>query len=197
MKFKAALLLLTAAFAVGCSGMKVNHDYDGEADFASYKTFGWHDSDMNLQDTDPLSHERLVSAIEAQMRANGFQKASSNSDVVITYNVEETEEMNLNTNYMGGGWGMGPAWGMSGGAGRGRGGMGTGMGARGMAGMGMSTTTVQKYNVGTLVLDMWEVEDHRLVWRGIATETLSTNPQKNAKLIDKAAEKLFEKYPPT
>ncbi len=35
------------------------------------------------------------------------RKVSSNSDVVVTYNVEESEEMNLNTTYMGGDWGMG------------------------------------------------------------------------------------------
>ena len=75
-----------------------------------------------------------------------------------------------------------------------RGGMAMGMGG---AGMGASTTNVPTYNTGTLVLDMWDVEEHRLVWRGIASKTLSTDPQKNAKKIDEAARKLFENYPPT
>ena len=64
-------------------------------------------------------------------------------------------------------------------------------GMRGTGGMGASTTTVQKYNVGTLVLDMWDVEDHQLVWRGIASSNLSTDPKKNAKKIDQAALKLW------
>ncbi len=186
---KLAVLVGATALAVGCSGMKVNNDYDRDADFSSYKTYSWHESDMTVKDSDPLGHERLVQAIEGQMRANGFEKASGGSDIVITYNVEEREEMSLNTTYMGGGWGMGPGWGW--GAGGMRGGMG--MGA---AGMGSSTTQVRKYNVGTLVLDMWDVKEHRLVWRGIVSDSLSADPQKNAKKINKAAQKLFEKYPP-
>ncbi len=177
---KLAVLVGATALAVGCSGMKVNNDYDRDADFSSYKTYSWHESDMNVKDSDPFGHERLVQAIESQLSANGFRKVSSNSDVVVTYNVEESEEMSLNTTYMGGGWGMGPGW---------------GWGAGGM-GMGSSTTQVRKYNVGTLVLDMWDVKEHRLVWRGIVSDSLSADPQKNAKKINKAAQKLFEKYPP-
>lgn len=96
--------------------------------------------------------------------------------------------MSVNTTYMGGSWGMGAGWGRAGMRGGMRGGMG---------GMGASTTTVNKYNVGTLVLDMWDAKEHRLVWRGIASDTLSKDPKKNAKTIDQAAQKLFEKYPPT
>lgn len=43
---------------------------------------------------------------------------------------------------------------------------------------------------------MWDVKEHRLVWRGIVSDSLSADPQKNAKKINKAAQKLFEKYPP-
>ena len=183
MKVKIAVLVALAAFAAGCSGMKVNHDYDHEADFSSFKTFAWHESGHTIKDTDPLAHERLIQAIDTQMNANGFQKVSSNPDVVVTYNVEESEEMALHTSYMGGGWGMG---------GMGMGGMG--MGAMGMGG---STTTIQKYNVGTLVVDMWDANAKRLVWRATASGTLSTDPQKNAKKINEATEKLFKAFPPT
>ena len=60
-----------------------------------------------------------------------------------------------------------------------------------------STTTVNKFNVGTLVLDIWDAKEHRLVWRGIASDTLSKDPKKNTKKIDQAAQRLFEKYPAT
>ncbi len=81
---------------------------------------------------------------------------------------------------MGGGWGYGPGW---------------GWGGRG--GMGSSTTTVRQYNVATVVLDLWDAKQKRLVWRGTVSDTLSDNPQKNAKKIHTAAEKLFKDYPPT
>ena len=174
-KLIALCSLLT--LVMGCSSMKVNNDYDHQADFSSYKTYAWHESDQSLEDTNPLAHERLVSAVDGQLSAKGFQKVSSNPDVFVTYHTDEDQQMSLNTSYMGGGWGAGPGWGWGG-------------------GMGSSTTTVQKYNVGSVVLDMWDAKQKRLVWRGTASDTISDNPQKNAEKITKATQKLFESYPP-
>ena len=188
MKRQIATLAAIAALATGCGGVTVNTDYDADADFSSYKTYSWHESDLPVIVDDPLAHERLIRAIESQLSANGLQKVSSDADVIVTYHTDEEERMSVNTTYMGGGWGMGAGWGRAGM----RGGMGGGMG-----GMGASTTTVNKFNVGTLVLDMWDAKEHRLVWRGIASDTLSKDAKKNAKKIDQAAQKLFEKYPPT
>jgi hypothetical protein len=36
-----------------------------------------------------------------------------------------------------------------------------------------------------------------LVWRGTASDTVSDKPEKNEKKIQKAAEKMFKKYPPS
>ncbi len=49
------LLVLGAALivAAGCSSMKVNHDYDHQADFSQYATYAWHDSETTVEDTDP------------------------------------------------------------------------------------------------------------------------------------------------
>jgi len=179
-----ATIAAIAAIATGCGGVTVNTDYDADADFSSYKTYSWHESDSNVKVDDPLAHERLIRAIESQLSANGLQKVSSDPDVIVTYHTDEEEQVSVNTTYMGGGWGMGAGWGRAGMRG-------------GMGGMGTSTTTVNKYNVGTLVVDLWDAKEHRLVWRGIASKTLSKDPQKNAKKIDQAAQKLFEKYPPT
>ena len=87
--------------------------------------------------------------------------------------------MALDTTYMGGGWGYGPGWGW------------------GMGGMGTSTTTVRQYDVGTVVLDMWDAGQKRLVWRGTASDTVSDDPQKTTEKIHTAVERLFENYPPT
>ena len=39
MKLHFAWLAVLVGLTVGCSSMKVNHDYDQQADFSSYKTF--------------------------------------------------------------------------------------------------------------------------------------------------------------
>ncbi len=123
-------------------------------------------------------HERFIQAIDGQLSAKGFQKVASNPDVFVTYHSEESQRMSLDTTYMGGGWGYGPGWGWGG-------------------GMGSSTTTVRQYNVGTVALDIWDAKQKRLVWRGTASDTMTDDPQKRAQKIQTAAEKLFEKYPPT
>ena len=181
MKARLTVAVATMSIAIGCSSMTVNHDWDRQADFSTYKTYAWHDSDTNVKDSDPLGHDRFIRAIDAQLVAQGLQKVSSNPDVYVTYHSEENEQMSLDTTYMGGGWGYGPGW---------------GWGGMGMGGMGTSTTTVRTYSVATVVLDMSDAKQKRLVWRGTVSDTMSDNPQKNAKKIATAAEKLFKDYPP-
>jgi hypothetical protein len=36
-----------------------------------------------------------------------------------------------------------------------------------------------------------------MVWRGVATDTVSDKTSQNTEHIDKAIRKMFEKYPPT
>ena len=63
-------------------------------------------------------------------------------------------------------------------------------------GMGTTTTQVRTYTVGTLIVDIWDAKAKQLVWRGIASDTLSENPQKNQQIAAKALAMMFEKYPP-
>ncbi len=70
-------------------------------------------------------------------------------------------------------------------------------GGWGWGGFGdMSTTTVQNYRVGTLVIDMYDGNSKHLIWRGVSSDTLSNNSQHNEKDLDKAVDKMFKKFPP-
>jgi hypothetical protein len=50
--------------------------------------------------------------------------------------------------------------------------------------------------VGTLIVDIGDSANKRYIWRGTATNTLSSNQGKNAKTIDQEVKKMFEKFPP-
>jgi hypothetical protein len=52
------------------------------------------------------------------------------------------------------------------------------------------------YPVGSLVLDFYDAQSHRLIWRGVATDSISNSPQKNEKKLDKAVDKMLEHFPP-
>jgi hypothetical protein len=51
--------------------------------------------------------------------------------------------------------------------------------------------------MGTVMVDIVDAKADALVWRGVASDTLSTNPtpEKSEKRINKAMTKLFYKYP--
>ena len=177
-----ACLLLVLGLA-GCSSMTVNHDWAREADFSKYKTFQYKATEGNIADSNPLGDQRLVAGIKREMTAKGFTEASSNPDVYVTYHGEDKEGISLDTTHMGyGGYGYGPGW---------------GWGRYGGMGMGTSTTNVRTYTQGTLIVDIWDAKAKELVWRGVASDTLSEDPQKNVEKGSKALAKMFKFYPPT
>ena len=60
---------------------------------------------------------------------------------------------------------------------------------------GASTTTVTTYQVGTLVVDIWDAKTETIVWRGIAADiTIPENPAKLEKKIDKALSKMVAQW---
>ena len=63
-------------------------------------------------------------------------------------------------------------------------------------GFGDATTTTETYQVGSLVVDLFDAKTKNLVWRGSSSDTLSNNADKNTKNLDKGVQKLFAHFPP-
>ena len=103
----------------------------------------------------------------------------------VTYHVVTEDNTVFNTSSFGYG-GMGPGWGGYGGYGYG----GYGYGG----GMGSSTTTATTYTDGTLILDAYDPETKKMVWRGTGTVTLKSKPEKQAKQVDKILTKMGTKW---
>ncbi|MDQ1472585.1 MAG: hypothetical protein QOJ99_4065 [Bryobacterales bacterium] len=151
----------------------VKTDYDHSADFKSYKTYSW----IKVDAGNPLWIDRIQQAVDQQMSTKGLTKQDSGADLGVAALGRTKKEQTYNTFYdgIGGGWG----W-------RGFGNMG----------MGTATTTVSEQPVGTLTVDMFDAKSKKLVWRGIATETLSDKPEKNEKKLQKEVADMFKKFPP-
>ena len=47
-----------------------------------------------------------------------------------------------------------------------------------------------------MVIDIWDARTKQLFWRGTASDSVSDDPEKNNKKVQKALGKLFKKYPP-
>ena len=173
-----AFCLLAGATAI--QAQKVYIDYDKTADLAKYKTFALATTGQDdLSTASPLAHQHILDSLRQKIASNGrLTETQTNPDLYVTYHVTAKEETNVST--MGYGYGYGPGWGG-----------GYYYGGGGWTG---ATTTVNTYTVGTLLFDIYDASTKKAVWRGIATATVPSNPQKGIKKIDSAIDKLSKKW---
>lgn len=155
------------AFAAVALAQDVKTDYDHHANFSQYHTYYWE----KVKTTDPLWENRIKDAVDHELQAKGWQRVDSGGDVAVTAVGSARNQQEYQTFYDGlGGW----RWG----------------------GFGETTTQVENYPVGSLVLDFYDARAKKLIWRGVSSEALSDNPEKNEKKLDKAVDKMLEHFPP-
>jgi hypothetical protein len=175
-----AILALFLFVAAPSFAQKIYIDYDKEADFDSYKTYSWAKTEeTSVKDESPLMHSRMVNAIEYYLNKGGGVEVEENPDLYVTYHTNSKEEVQLSTSYYGygygGGWYRDPYWG-------------------GGYGMGGSSTTAYTYTRGTLIIDIWDAKEKKMVWRGAAEAIVKEKPEKQAAQIDKALAKMVSKW---
>ncbi len=66
----------------------------------------------------------------------------------------------------------------------------------GTGGWSPETATVSEVPVGTLSVDLVDAQNKTLVWRGTATDTLTSQDVVNQKDVDAAVAKLLKGFPP-
>lgn len=181
MKKLIRLSIALAGLAVFATAQDVKFNFDQDADFTKYKTYRWEKHPKSL-DVDDLTMGQLAKGFDAELAKKGLtRKDSGPVDLVVVYQLALNQEKEI-TSYDTG-WGYGPGF---------RGGWYGGMGSS------MSTSTTSTINIGGLVLDMYDANAKKLVWRGMASKTLDpkAKPEKKQKNIDKAAAKMLKNYPP-
>lgn len=167
LKMLTPTVLLTLVVALAASAQDVRTDYDHHANFSQYHTYHW----QKVQTTDPLWESRIQEAVDHDLQGKGWQRMDNGGDIAVTAVGSAHNEKEYQTFYNGmGGW----RWG----------------------GFGDTTTTVENYRVGTLVLDFYDAHSKQLVWRGVAQEALSDKPEKNEKKLEKSVSKMLDHFPP-
>ncbi len=182
-----AALALTLA---GCGGVTVQSDYDPRADFASLKTYQWTEK-VPAEQKDPrvynaIIENRVKTAVNNALGAKGYQEVTSGTpDFYLTWHGTIDQKQSLQT--VGNNYGWGTGW------------YGAGWGGWG-GGMGMTTTTtyVDQWEEGTVVVGVFDPTTDELIWWGSAQAELDEkkSPQKAQEDADKAAVKLLETFPP-
>lgn len=167
----------------GCaSGPTVRSDYDRQANFANYRTFGF----MQPLGTDKAGYtslvtERLKTVTRLQMEQRGYTYSETTPDLLVNFLVQvkhRTEyvpppPMPWGPNYFGYRMGWYGPW----------------------MGYGFPPDVVQ-YTEGVLSVDLIDARRKQLVWEGIATSVLDNLEQASSETyLAPIVADIFRKYP--
>ena len=139
--------------------------------FANFHTFKWIGAIQGTEQINQILAQEIQNAVVSQLTGKGFtQTNADNADLYVGYQIAVQQQRQWNAFGMGGGWRFG----------------------------GMGTATSSTINIGSLVVDMYDVANKQLVWTGAATKTVSPsgNQQKNLNNLDKGVAKLLKNFPP-
>ena len=176
----AATILIAAACA---PSVTYNSDYDPTADFSNLTTYQWAERTPSGDD-DPrvyndITMRKVRYATDLALKDIGMREVGQNPDVLVAWHGAINGKMSLqtvSTNY-GYGWGWyGPGYG----------------------GMGSSTTYVNEWNEGTLLIDIINAKRNELMWRGSAQAELNDNqdPQEGQDKLNEIVATILAPFPP-
>ena len=173
---KTNLLAVTGAVALltaGCGySIKATTDYDRSVNFASYQTFSIATGNSS---GNPVSDQRIAADVAAALTSKGWKEVPTDQAqaAVVVHTATKTKHT-YQTFYDGWGGGWRHRWG----------------------GVGDTTTFVQDYKVGTLVVDIFDARTKQAIWHGTASDALSDNAKSNAQATEQAIDKMFSNFPP-
>jgi len=172
--------VLLGALLAGCSGIKVRSDYDPTADFSTLRTYAWlptpraKTGDPRIDD--PLINARIERAIDRAVAAKGFARVETEqADFHVTFYIGIDRKLDVTT--MPRSYGYYGRWGGF---------------------YGGTTTYVDQYDVGTLLIDVIDRGRNELVWRGVGETRLrqSRTPQESEQRIQQTVDAVLKDFPP-
>lgn len=167
-------LLFIATIAASCSSVRVATDYDDNADFTAYRTYGYFKEGIDKVDISDLDKKRILKAIDQEMAEKGFTK-SENPDILVNIFTKARQEVNVNQF---GGWGYGWGWGWH------------------PYAWGPGYSSVSTSTEGTLYIDFIDAKKKELVWQGVGTGVLTLNRDRKQERINEFVEKIIAQFPP-
>jgi hypothetical protein len=175
MKKALGLLFVLALVATPAMAQKVTIDYAHDYDFDGIKTFQYVDTrESNVQGNDMMA-TRVMSMIKKELREGGLTEVAENPDIYVTYHFTTEERTSYTTTNFGyggyhGGW---YGWGGS---------------------MGSSTTQQYNYTDGTLIIDAYDGNEKKMIWRASGTVTVKAKPEKQTRQVQSILEKIGKKW---
>jgi len=180
-RFSVWVLGLCVLALAGCAtGPKITSEADPEADFASYRTFGFYAPlALEKEGYATPTTDRIKAAARAQLESRGYVYAEQ-PDLWVNLNAymqEKTSVTSIPTvdynyyySYRARSYFAVPYW--------------------------RDQTEVRNYTEGTLNVDLVDRRKNRLVWEGIAVGRIAKlKPEERAARIDATMAEIFARYP--
>ena len=162
-------LIGAAVLAGACaSSIRVRSDYDRDVNFKKYRTFAFRDGNST---GNPVLDQRIKTDITAALKARGMDEVRpENADTIVVAHAATRTRRTYDTFYDNawGGWRW--RW------------------AR-------PTVVVNEFEVGTIVVDVFDNQSKTAVWHGFASRVLHDDAEKDADQTDRAVRQIFEQYP--
>lgn len=180
MKMMGGVAAAAALFLMSCASTSVATDHDPNVDFSRFRTYAFLGGHVWVNgvadDNNTLVKDRIRNSVAATLNTRGMRQVTNNPDVYIGYMAGARTKTEIETTapY---GPGFGPYFGVG-----------------GWWGPMYSGWWARTYNEGTLVIDVVDASDKKLVWRAYAVTEVDKpiNAQKMQKVVDKA----FKGFPP-
>jgi hypothetical protein len=176
------LLLVIAALCGSAQAEKIRVHYDKSIDFSKYKTYGWAPVGAVAH---PMLALDVVGAVDQEMAAHGLTKVPANPDLLVQIYGSVDSEVSMTSNN--------PIYNATGGIPP----FDPSMTSPGNSlywdgYYGNSTVVVHP---GQLIVDLIDVKAKKLVWRGMGSEAISSNPDKLMDEANSTISKMFKDYP--
>jgi hypothetical protein len=168
--------IVFAAVAAGCAP-KVGYDYDRTANFTTYHTYAWmsgsQDTTGDRRLDSSLVDGRIRAAIDQQLRAKGYVVAvQRDPEFLVTYHVGMQDMMKgASTQHY--------------------------IGDR-VHGTYTTTSDIQPYHEGTLLIDIVDASSQQLVWQASAVAEVdqSLGPKERDERIGRLVRAMLAHFPP-
>ncbi len=186
MKTYLTIALISMLILSACSSITVTSDYDKSIDFTQYKTYsyyGWAKESNKI--LTPFDEQRIEQAFADEFAKRGLKYVEKGGDLTVALYIqtEKKQETTATTTGMGGYggyYGWGPGW---------------GWGPGFYGGMAQTTYHTYDYQVGTLVVDVFDTKKKALIWESAGQGRINENPSSRDKSIPKVVAQIMATYP--
>lgn len=156
-----------------CVSIRVTTDFDKEANFSSYTTYGFYKKGIDEVKVSDLDKKRILRSIEKVMKSKGFS-ASEEPDILINFFTDSRKDVSIDPSpygYYGFGYGWGPLH------------------------MSYYHNRVSSSTQGILYIDLIDASTKSLVWQGKGIGSLTSGTGDRDTRIQEFVNEILETYP--